>query len=80
VFLFLIHLCFFGPQRPTVQEVSAEYVGISRTARETGNYELALMKLTEGKALLAELEMESPALYLQLGQVLTHFANRTEAL
>lgn len=80
VFLFLIHLCFFGPQRPTVQEISAEYVGISRTARETGNYELALMKLTEGKALLAELEMESPALYLQLGQVLTHFANRTEAL
>ena len=70
VLLFLIHLCFFGPQRPTVQEVSAEYVGISRTARETGNYELALMKLTEGKALLAELGMESPALYLQLGQVL----------
>ena len=35
-------------------------VGISRTARETGNYELALMKLTEGKALLAELGVESP--------------------
>jgi len=75
--VFLAHILFW-PQTLDLQGISAEYVELSRSAREVGNYTLALTRLNEGRALVQD--FESVEFDLELGTVLSHFGNRVEAI
>jgi len=62
-----------------IHSVAEKYIAEGREAREAGDYERAINRLQRCKGLLQQRNIESAELCLELGQVLSHFAQRNDA-
>jgi len=62
-----------------VLKVAEQYSQRSAEARNIGNYELSLKRITKGRAVLQQWGCTSPAVSLEEGTVFTHFAKWQEA-